>query len=169
MRLSDLRHGDEEWRIAVLDGPALTRDLTAVGDFDALLATWGDQLGVRVVHFASNHEGRILEFIHATCDTTHAYLVNPGGVTTTGESLRHALRDAKRPHAEVHLNKATHGFARSIFAPSVTAIFAGLGELGYLGALTSMVLSLDDEDFLGPHGTSEINRSTGAPRSLFGG
>ena len=169
MRLTDLRHGDEEWRIAVLNGPALTRNLAAVGDIERLLAEWGGQLGVTVEHFASNHEGRILEFIHASSDATHAYIVNPGGVTTTGESLRHALRDAKRPHVEVHLDKRTHDFARSIFAPSVTTIFAGLGEFSYLGALVSIVLSLDDDDFLGPHGTSEINRSAGAPRSLFGG
>lgn len=169
MRLSDLRHGGEEWRIAVLNGPALTRSLAAIDDLEGLLTTWGVQLGVHVEYFASNHEGRLLEFIHASSDATHAYVVNPGGVTTTGESLRHALRDSKRPHVEVHLDKTTHGFARSIFAPSVTGIFTGFGEYSYLGALTSMVLSLDDEDFLSPHGDSEINRSSGAPRSLFGG
>jgi len=169
MRLSDLRRGDEEWQVAVLNGPALTRQLAAIDDFEGLLAEWGRQLGVRVEHFGSNHEGRILEFIHASTAATQGYVVNPGGVTTTGESLRHALRDSRRPHVEVHLDKATHDFARSIFAPSVTGIFTGLGEFSYLGALTSIVLALDDEDFLGPHGHSDINRSDGAPRSLFGG
>jgi 3-dehydroquinate dehydratase-2 len=168
MRLGDLRHSDEAWRIAVLNGPALTRELAAIDDFDRRLAEWGRQLGVRVEQFASNHEGRILEYIHASSLATHGYVVNPGGVTTTGESLRHALRDCKRPHVEVHLDKLTFDSARSILAPSVTGIVSGLGEFSYLGALVSLVLALDDEDFLAPGGTSDINRSSGAPQSLSG-
>jgi len=168
MRLSDLRHGDEAWRIAVLNGPALTRELAAIDDYDGCLAEWGRELGVHVEQFASNHEGRLLEYIHASSERTHGYVVNPGGVTTTGESLRHALRDCKRPHVEVHLDKTTFDSARSILAPSVTGIVSGLGEFSYLGALVSLVLALDDEDFLAPRGTSAINRSSGAPRSLSG-
>jgi 3-dehydroquinate dehydratase len=168
MRLSDLRGGDTAWRIAVLDGPALTRPLAALEGFDDRLAEWGRELGVHVEPFASNHEGRLLEFIHTTFDHTHGYVVNPGGLTTTGESLRHALRDCKRPHVEVHLDKTTFDPARSILAPSVTGIVSGLGEFSYLGALASLVLALDDEDFLAPGGTSEINRAGGAPRPLSG-
>jgi 3-dehydroquinate dehydratase-2 len=168
MKLTDLRPGDERWRIAVLDGPALTRELAALGDFDGLLGSWGEQLGVDVTHVASNHEGRLLEHIHASCETTHGYLVNPGGVTTTGESLRHALRDCKRPHVEVQLDKQTFDSERSILAPSATGIVTGLGEHSYLGALVSLVLSLDDEDFLAPGGQSEINRADGGPRPLSG-
>jgi 3-dehydroquinate dehydratase II len=168
MKLSDLRGGDEAWRIAVLNGPALTRELAAIEDFDGRLAEWARQLGVHVEPFASNHEGRLLEYIHASAEQTHGYVVNPGGVTTTGESLRHTLRDCERPHVEVHLDKTTFDSARSILAPSVTGIVSGLGELSYLGALVSLVLSLDDADFLAPGGTSEINRSGGAPRPLSG-
>jgi 3-dehydroquinate dehydratase II len=168
MRLADLRHSDEAWRIAILNGPALTRELAALDDLDGRLGEWGDQLGVDVEVFASNHEGRLLEFIHASSEATDAYIVNPGGLTTVGESLRHALRDSARPHVEVHLDKTTFDFTRSILAPSVTGIVGGLDEFSYLGALVSMVLSLDDEDFLAPGGTSEINRSSGAPRSLSG-
>jgi 3-dehydroquinate dehydratase-2 len=168
MRLGDLRHRDEAWRIAVLNGPALARELGATGDLAGRLEEWGRQLGVHVEQFASNHEGRLLEYIHASSEATHGYVVNPGGVTTTGESLRHALRDCKRPHVEVHLDKTTFDFAGSILAPSVTGIFSGVGQFSYLGALVSLVLSLDDEDFLAPGGTGELNRASGAPRSLFG-
>jgi 3-dehydroquinate dehydratase len=167
MRLAELRNSDDAWKIAVLNGPALTRVLP--DDLDARLAGWAEDLGVRIEVFGSNHEGRLLEFIHAHTETTDGFIVNPGGLTTVGESLRHALRDSKRPHVEVHLDKTTFAPVRSIFAPSVTGIVTGLGEFCYLGALISLVLSLDDEDFLRPGVMSEINRSAGAPRSLFGG
>jgi 3-dehydroquinate dehydratase-2 len=123
-------------------------------------------LRVRVTHFGSNHEGRLLEHIHATFETTNGYLVNPGGLTSIGESLRHALRDAKRPHVEVHFHNdpLRHN---SLFSPSATAIVGGLGAHSYLAALVALVLSLDDEDFLHPDGTSEISRPHGAPRSLY--
>ena len=165
MRLAELRNGDQAWRIAVLNGPALTR---LIGGLDDRLTDWGEQLGVHVETLHSNHEGRLLEFIHASFETTDGYVVNPGGLTTVGESLRHALRDSRRPHVEVQLDKSFSP-SRSIFAPSVTGIVSGLGAFSYLGALVSLVLSLDDEDFLKPGGTSDINRSSGAPRSLFGG
>jgi 3-dehydroquinate dehydratase-2 len=168
MRLAELRQGDAAWRIAVLNGPALTRELAAIDDLEGRLADWARQLGVHVELFASNHEGRLLEHIHAGFEATDGYVVNPGGLTTVGESLRHALRDSKRPHVEVHFDKTTFDPARSILAPSVTGIVSGLGEFSYLGALVSLVLSLDDESFLGPGGTSEINRSSGAPRPLSG-
>ena len=38
MRLADLRKGNDAWRIAVLNGPALTRVLT--GDLEGRLAGW---------------------------------------------------------------------------------------------------------------------------------
>lgn len=166
MTLRDLRHADTDWQIWVLNGPNVNAAIKAVDGFDDLLQGWAADLGVTVQHFRSNHEGRLLEHIHATTATTNGYLVNPGGLTTIGESLRHALRDAKRPHVEVHMAN-TPLVEHSIFSPSVTSIVGGLGEFSYLGALVSLVLGLDDPDFLHPDATSEISRPHGAPRSLF--
>jgi 3-dehydroquinate dehydratase II len=166
MSLQGLRQRDTPWKIIVLSGPNVSAAVSAVGDFDERLAGWAADLGVHMTHFASNHEGRILEHIHATYRTANGYLVNPGGLTRIGESLRHALRDAKRPHVEVHFDNAP--LARnSLFSPSVTAIVGGLGSSSYLAALVALVLGLDDEDFLHPDGTSEISRPHGAPRSLY--
>ncbi len=166
MSLSELRQRDTRWQIVVLSGPNVSSSIKAVGDFDARLDGWADDLGVQIGQFGSNHEGRLLEHIHATSATTNGYLVNPGGLTTIGESLRHALRDAKRPHVEVHFDNAKL-CQNSIFSASVTTISSGLGIHSYLAALVALVLSLDDEDFLHPDGTSEISRPHGAPRSLY--
>jgi len=166
MKLSDLRKSETSWRILVLNGPNTTTAIEAIGKFDELLQEWGDGLGVEIEHFQSNHEGRILEYIHANTSAASGFLVNPGGLTSVGESLRHALKDSARPVAEVHFNNAELG-PHSIFAPSVTCIFSGLGHFSYLGGLVSLVLALDDIDFLHPDGSSATNRSHGTPRSIF--
>lgn len=166
MKLSDLRNNDKSWRIVVLNGPNTTAAIKSVGNFDELLAEWANDLGVEIAHFQSNHEGKILEFIHANVPTTSGFLVNPGGLTLVGESFRHALKDSARPVAEVHFNNVELG-AHSIFSPSVTCIFSGLRHFSYLGGLVSLVLALDDIDFLNPDGDSETNRSHGTPKSLF--
>lgn len=168
MDLRALRSGESAWRIIVLNGPNVGRMLAASVGFDALLDAWGASLGVRVEQFTSNHEGRLLEHIHATSADTHGYLVNPGGLTVIGESLRHALRDAKRPHVEVHLDNRELSGQTSIFAPSVTGIVSGLDRFSYLGALVALVLGLDDAAFLAPDSTDPISRPHGAPRSLYG-
>jgi 3-dehydroquinate dehydratase-2 len=166
VNLTNLRQRDTQWQIIVLSGPNVVASVRAVGNFEEQLTGWATDLGVQVTHFGSNHEGRLLEHIHATSATTNGYLVNPGGLTMIGESLRHALRDAKRPHVEVHFENARL-CQNSIFSASVTTISSGLGAHSYLAALVALVLSLDDEDFLHPDGTSEISRPHGAPRSLY--
>lgn len=167
MDLSQLREQHRrQWRLALLSGPNTGPELRAVPDFDQLLGDWAAALGVRIEHFRSNHEGELLEYVHRGAAGTHGYLVNPGGLTAVGESLRHCLKDAGRPSVEVHwCTSQLRG--RSVFAPTATAIGAGLGHFAVLGALVSLVLALDDPDFLHPEGTGETNRSAGVPRSLY--
>jgi 3-dehydroquinate dehydratase II len=165
-QLSKLRSADTRWNIAVLSGPNMAAALRSVPDFADQLDGWAQALKVQVRHVQSNHEGQLLEFIHESAAATNGYIVNPGGLTRVGESLRHCLKDAKTPTVEVHWNNAELA-SDSIFAPSVTSIFSGLGPFAVLGALTSLVLALDDIDFLNPDGKGEFNRAHGAPRSLY--
>ncbi|RLA42825.1 MAG: dehydroquinase [Gammaproteobacteria bacterium] len=166
MKLSELRNNDTSWRIVVLNGPNTKAAINSIGNFDELLEEWAKSLGVEIDHFQSNHEGKILEYIHAAVPTATGFLVNPGGLTLVGESLRHALKDSALPVAEIHFDNAELG-AQSIFSPSVTSIFSGLRQFSYLGGLVSLVLALDDLDFLHPDGNSATNRSHGTPKSLF--
>lgn len=166
MRLSDLRKGNTKWHIVVLGGPGVRATLGDMDEFEKALEEWASQLGIEIEHFQSNHEGRLLEFVHSSRDRASAYLVNPGGLVRVGESLRHTLKDAKKPCVEVHLDNGELR-RQSIFAPSVLTIFSGLGRSSYVGAMTALVLALDDVDFLHPEGTGPLNRSHGAPRSLY--
>lgn len=166
MNLETLRTTDRRWQIAVLSGPNTKRQTESAEAFERELQTWGDDLGIAVRHFQSNHEGKLLEYVHANAAEVNGFLVNPGGLIRTGESLRHVLKDAKKPAVELHLSQEELR-GQSIFAPSVTGIFAGPGRHAVLGALVALTLALDDFDFLNPDGTSEINRSHGNPRSLY--
>jgi 3-dehydroquinate dehydratase len=167
MDLKSLRTTDQRWEIAVLNGPNTRRLLHPADDFERDLQTWANSLGIAVRHFQSNHEGELLEYVHANASQVDGFLVNPGGLVRVGESLRHVLKDAHKPAVELHLTQAELR-GESIFAPSVTGIFAGPGRHAVLGGLVALSLALDDLDFLNPEGTSEINRSHGNPRSLYG-
>lgn len=166
MDLKTLRTTEQRWEIAILSGPNTTTQYRPADEFERELQTWADSLGIAVRHFQSNHEGELLEYVHSNAGQVHGFLVNPGGLVRVGESLRHVLKDAKKPAVELHLRQEELR-GESIFAPSVTGIFAGPGRHALLGALVALSLALDDLDFLNPDGTSEINRSHGNPRSLY--
>jgi len=164
------RRSDQVHRIAVIDGPNMSnlgarskKVYGAVGsltELQEMVRSFGADLGVEVESFSSNYEGAILEFIHGSADRTDGYLINPAGLTTVGEAVRHALEETGRPVVEVHFANIAHGPAgprgiaggplRSSFTHTATGITMGLRQYSYLGALTALVLSLDDETFLRP-------------------
>ncbi len=166
MELKELRSGNTKWRVVVLGGPNLGPQMQTIGNLDGLLQEWARDIGIKVEHFRSNHEGKLLEFVHESRERADAFLVNPGGLVRVGESLRHTLKDSKKPCAEIHIENAELGH-NSIFSASVLSIFSGLGSSSYLGALVALTLALDDIDFLHPQGDSPYNRSHGTPRSLY--
>src|SRR5215212_2847449 len=101
-------------RLAVLHGPNLNRlgrrqpekygtatldDV--VGDIDAT----AQRLGVAVLHFQSNHEGALVEWLHARCDDIDGIVINPAGLSAYGYSLLDALRDTGHPFAVVHISQ----------------------------------------------------------------
>jgi 3-dehydroquinate dehydratase-2 len=163
------RRGDRKHRIAVIDGPNMSnlgarskKVYGRIGSLDELkkfVADFGRDLGVEVENFSSNHQGDILEFIHESASRVDAYIINPAGLTTVGEGVRHALEDSQRPVMEVHFaNIAASaggarglggGSIRSSFTHTATGLAMGMRQYSYLAALTALVFALDDEDFLG--------------------
>lgn len=163
------RIGNRRHRIAVIDGPNMSNlgarskkvygKIGSLDDLKAYVAGFGASLGVEIENFSSNHQGDILEFIHASASRVDGYIINPAGLTTVGEGVRHALEDTGRPVMEVHFSNigAGAGAARGLgggsiqssFTHTATGLCMGMRQYSYTGALTAMVLALDDEDFLG--------------------
>jgi 3-dehydroquinate dehydratase-2 len=175
MNTTIVRQSEKVHKIAVIDGPNMSSlgrrskkvygAIKSLDDLQAIVADYGRNLGVEVENFSSNYEGAILEFIHESADRVDAYIINPAGLTTIGEAVRHALEDTERPVIEVHFaNTAAPaggsrglggGPIRSSFTHTATGITMGMRQYSYLGALTALVLALDDPEFLGSTADSQ--------------
>ena len=133
----------------VLNGPNLNRlgkrepgvyGRDTLADLEARLAAESVQLGVKIECFQSNHEGALIDKLHAWADAGVAGVVmNPGGYTHTSVALRDAISSiAPIPVVEVHISNvhAREEFRhKSLTAGAATGVIAGLGLAGYSLAL----------------------------------
>ncbi len=151
-------------RIAVLNGPNLnllgTREpavygATTLAEIESRLVDVAAVLDVTVVFGQFNHEGDLLDAIHALGgqhpapgvapelrDPADGALINAGAWTHTSLALRDALTGVALPVAEVHLSNI---YAReperrhSMLAPAARAMICGFGADGYELALRGLV------------------------------
>jgi 3-dehydroquinate dehydratase-2 len=99
--------------VLVLHGPNLnllgTREpevygRTTLADINARLSELAAQLDAQLSHFQSNHEGALIDAIHAALGVHQGLLINPGGLTHTSVALRDAIAGVGLPCVEVHLS-----------------------------------------------------------------
>ena len=135
-------------QILVLHGPNLnllgSREPAVYGR--ATLADIDDQLtgqaraaGAALHSFQSNHEGALIDRIHAArSDGTRFIVINPGGFTHTSVALRDALAAVAIPFVEVHLSNVHRREPfrhHSYFSDLAEGVIAGLGAAGYRAAV----------------------------------
>lgn len=154
-------------RIAVLNGPNLNLlgvrepelyGTTTLDEIEARLQEVAGELGVSIAFAQFNHEGDLIDAIHAL-GGRHAApgvapelrtradgaLINAAAWTHTSLALRDALTGVSLPFAEVHL---TNIFARepsrrvSVLADVACAVLCGFGAQGYELALRGLASSL---------------------------
>ncbi len=139
-------------KIAVLHGPNLNRlgkrepeiyGTATLKDLEQLIRAEARQLGVRVTFFQSNHEGALVDRIHALADGgTEGFIVNFGAYSHTSIALHDALKSvAPRPAIEVHISdiKKRESFRRhSVTAGACLAMISGRGFPGYIEALRKL-------------------------------
>ncbi len=142
-------------QILVLHGPNLnllgTREPEVYGkdtlkDVDKGLSLLAGELGVGIDTFQSNHEGELIDRIHAARDQgIGGILINPGGLTHTSVSLRDALAAVAIPAVEVHLSNvhAREPFRHHSYISSVAiGQICGFGVASYQLALRGLVMHL---------------------------
>lgn len=155
-------------RIAVLNGPNLnllgTREpdiygKTTLAEIDARLQEVANDLGIGLSSAQFNHEGDMIDAIHALGgrhpapgvapelrERVDGALVNAGAWTHTSLALRDALSAVSLPFVEVHL---TNIYAReperrhSMLAGGAVAVVCGFGAAGYELALRGLVTTLE--------------------------
>lgn len=137
--------------IAVLNGPNLnllgvreperygTETLEAIeGRVRERAAT----LGVEIGWFQSNHEGGLVEALHALRGTAGGALINAAAFTHTSVAIRDAVLAVNVPFVEVHLSNIwarEEERRRSLLADLAVGVVAGFGGDSYVLALDAIV------------------------------
>lgn len=113
---------------------------TTYAELESLCRDWGRELGVKVESFQSNHEGAILDKLHASQD--RFIVINPGALTHTSISVRDAIAGIAIPTIEVHLSNlyAREEWRRkSLISEVCHGVISGFGVEGYRLALAAGV------------------------------
>lgn len=99
---------------------------------------YGSSVGVEVDCFQSNHEGVLIDTIHAAHGVYDGIVYNPGAHTHYSYALRDAIASIGVPTVEVHLSDidAREEFRKvSVIAPVCIAQIKGRGLQGYKEAI----------------------------------
>ena len=149
-------------KVLVLHGPNLNLlgqrephvyGFTTLADIDRALTEHAERAGIVLETFQSNHEGALIERLHAARNENFDFLViNPGGLTHTSVALRDAVLASDLSFIEVHLSNvhAREPFRHhSYFSDKAVGTITGLGAKGYLLALNYIIAALSDNLDLG--------------------
>jgi 3-dehydroquinate dehydratase II len=77
---------------------------TTLADINQNLQQQAATGGFGLVCFQSNHEGALIDEVHAARQTHQGIVINAGGLTHTSVALRDALSGVAIPMVEVHLS-----------------------------------------------------------------
>lgn len=137
-------------RILLVNGPNLnllgTREPEVYGtatlaDVERMTTDAAAAAGFDVRSIQSNHEGVLIDAIHAAREDCAGIVINPGGLTHTSVALRDALTGVSLPFAEVHVSDvhAREEFRRFSYLQDVAAVrVIGEGVDGYANAVRQL-------------------------------
>jgi 3-dehydroquinate dehydratase II len=105
------------------------------------------ELGFRLRIVQSNHEGALIDEIHAAVDRASGILINAGAYTHTSIGIRDAIAAVGLPTVEVHLSNiyAREQFRHhSMLAPVCQGQISGFGPNSYLLGLRALAALIND-------------------------
>lgn len=136
--------------ILILNGPNLNLlgsrqpdvyGATTLADVEAMCGETAKALGLTIVCAQSNHEGVMIDHIHAAKGVHDGIVLNAGAYTHTSVALMDAISSVELPVVEVHLSNihAREAFRhKSYIAPVAVGQICGFGAKGYLMALDAL-------------------------------
>lgn len=135
-------------KLLLLNGPNLnllgTREpavygTTTLADIENAAVAQATNAGAALEHFQSNHEGALIDRIHAArTEGVDFIVINPGGLTHTSVALRDAFASVAIPFVEVHVSNvhARESFRQHSYLSGIAhGVICGLGPDGYRFAI----------------------------------
>ena len=135
-------------KLLLLNGPNLnllgTREPAVYGsatlaDIEQAAVVQASAAGASLTCFQSNHEGALIDRIHAArSEGVDAIVINPGGLTHTSVALRDALAGVAMEFVEVHISNIykREAFRHHSFLSEIAlGTICGLGIEGYRFAI----------------------------------
>lgn len=121
---------------------------TTLAEIEDMCRVHAAQWGWSVDCIQSNHEGRLIDALHAARGVHSGVILNAGAYTHTSIALMDAIASVGLPVVEVHLSDihAREAFRRtSYIEPVAIAQICGKGPLGYTEALDILHAHLHPE------------------------
>lgn len=140
--------------IALLHGPNLNLlgerepaiyGTSTLADHEAAVRVAAEAHGHQVECLQTNHEGELVDAIHACRGRAAAIIINPGAFTHYAWSLHDALAAFEGPVVEVHIsnpNAREPWRHTSVVAPVATGSIMGFGIQGYEFAVAAVAARL---------------------------
>ena len=139
-------------KILLLNGPNLnllgtrepqTYGSTTLADVEAVCREEASSAGAELLAFQSNHEGALVDRVHAARGEQVGFIViNPGAFTHTSIALRDALAGVAIPFIEIHISNVHKREAfrhHSYLSDIAEGVIVGLGVAGYRLAVRASV------------------------------
>ena len=135
--------------IVIINGPNLnllgTREPNIYGNqsFDDYLASLPTLYpDVHFEYFQSNHEGDLIDKLHAVGFSVDGIVLNAGAYTHTSIALADAIKAISSPVVEVHISNvhARENFRRQSFlSPVCKGVICGFGLHSYTLAIAALI------------------------------
>ncbi|MEE1319850.1 MAG: type II 3-dehydroquinate dehydratase [Ruminococcus sp.] len=113
----------------------------AADSIEIQIKKYAENCGYVADVFQSNHEGDLIDKIHAAREEYNGVILNAGALTHYSYSLRDAIACVKIPFVEVHMSNihAREEFRHtSVIAPVCAGQIAGFGKNSYFLAIEAL-------------------------------